>query len=431
MHDSGTSEQAGRIRETIYTVLAPVLADFTVWVLHSAKARNIKRLYFLARDAYPFYAAADSICKNMNLNIECIYFNCSRFSLRVPMYSENMAETMDYLCRSGIDVTIDKIFSRANLELREVPEITIARIESIAGHTDVLNRSQLSKVKAVLSGDEEFATLVKKKSEEAWPYLEAYFRQERILDPEAAIVDSGWSGSTQKTINQIRKRCGAKNEISGYYFGLYEIPDNEDDSKYNCFYFSPYRSILNSALFSNCFFEALLSSKEQGTTIGYYSEDGIIKPILAENKATEVERLINRELIKATIQQAGVLLNNSAYSKSRSNSRAFKRLMCLPNEDEAEVFGEIGFSDDLLDDTLKPLAPVMSENMLKENHALNRLLTRFGIKKIAIHECGWYEGSAVRSSSNYRTHIRHFIFYKCLRSNAMMIRYRVKRKKVK
>ena len=46
------------------------------------------------------------------------------------MYSENMADTIEYICRSGIDVTVDKIISRAGLDWGEVPEMTIARMES-------------------------------------------------------------------------------------------------------------------------------------------------------------------------------------------------------------------------------------------------------------------------------------------------------------
>ena len=94
-------------------VLAPVLADFVLWLLRHALADGIRRLYFLARDGYFMYHASRFLCEKFELPIECRYLSCSRFSLRVPMFHLDRQAALDYICRGGIDVTIERILTRA------------------------------------------------------------------------------------------------------------------------------------------------------------------------------------------------------------------------------------------------------------------------------------------------------------------------------
>ena len=90
-------------------IFAPLMTAFTVWVLREAEARGIKRLYFLSRDGYLLYRTAIRLVKSCKLDIECRYLYCSRYSLRVPMYSENVDEALSHVTRGGIDVTFRKM----------------------------------------------------------------------------------------------------------------------------------------------------------------------------------------------------------------------------------------------------------------------------------------------------------------------------------
>ena len=222
-------------------IFAPLMTAFTVWVLREAEARGIKRLYFLSRDGYLPYRTAIRLVKSCKLDIECRYLYCSRYSLRVPMYSENVDEALSHVTRGGIDVTFRKILMRSGFRAEDIPKMQAAFPDLALD--EVIPYSGLRKVRARLTGSSIYKDLLKQRSEEAWEPLCAYFRQEGLLEGIGAcdrskeksdrvsarygslgkseragtcdenaekigIVDSGWTGTTQKSIAEIRRRCG-------------------------------------------------------------------------------------------------------------------------------------------------------------------------------------------------------------------------------
>ena len=55
--------------------------------------------------------------------------------------------------------------------------------------------------------------------------MKGYLEQEGLLDKEkSALVDSGWVGSMQKTLNMVLNKLGREETLTGYYWGLYELP---------------------------------------------------------------------------------------------------------------------------------------------------------------------------------------------------------------
>ena len=96
-------------------VLAPALGAFTRWLLEETEQAGIRRLYFLARDGYLMYRCARIYAERFQLPIECRYLCCSRYSLRLPMYHRDMKAALDYICRGGIEVTLDKILDRSGI----------------------------------------------------------------------------------------------------------------------------------------------------------------------------------------------------------------------------------------------------------------------------------------------------------------------------
>ena len=123
-------------------VLAPALHGFVCWVLREAVAAGTKRLYFLARDGYLMYQAADKICKKLQLPISCKYLSCSRYSIRVPMYHRNYTEALEYICRGGIDLTMDRILNRGALEEQEKQNVLEMLNEEFQRNSQTMFRMQ-------------------------------------------------------------------------------------------------------------------------------------------------------------------------------------------------------------------------------------------------------------------------------------------------
>ena len=96
-------------------VLAPSLCGFVVWVLRRAMEEGRGRLYFVARDGYLMYRLAQILCRTLGLPVKCRYLYCSRYSLRIPAFHLDMEGALDFICRGGIDVTMEKILNRSGI----------------------------------------------------------------------------------------------------------------------------------------------------------------------------------------------------------------------------------------------------------------------------------------------------------------------------
>ena len=431
-------------------IFAPLMTAFTVWVLKEAEARGIKRLYFLSRDGYLPYRTAIRLVKSCEFDIECRYLYCSRYSLRVPMYSENVDEALSHVTRGGIDVTFRKILLRSGFRAEDIPKMQAAFPDLALD--EVIPYSGLKKVRARLAGSDAYKDLLKQRSEEAWEPLCAYFRQEGLLEGIGAcdrskeksdrvsarygslgkseragtcdenaekigIVDSGWTGTTQKSIAEIRRRCGIDDPAEGFYFGLFEIPKGSDPERYHSFYFGPKTKLFNKVFFSNSLFEALVRA-DHGTVSGYrkvktsgkdgesrYSMEPILEPCRMNGIAEKLDQYISQYLVRISEKskagqdrEAGKMPEESDSILTPELTRRLKKFMWNPDPGEAEYFGSLPFSDDLLDETEREVAPVFPVRYLKENHFVNRLLTSLGIRKGTVHESAWFEATCVRSA---------------------------------
>ena len=113
---SQVSDKNISFEKAIYsTVFAPVLICFVEWVLQEAKKKGIKRLYFLARDGYQMYLAAEQLCKSREYDIECRYLYGSRYAWRMPQFALVGEDCLDMICFGGIDVTFEKVMHRGGL----------------------------------------------------------------------------------------------------------------------------------------------------------------------------------------------------------------------------------------------------------------------------------------------------------------------------
>lgn len=407
------------------SVLAPSLAGFVEWVLAEAIRTRKQRLYFLARDGYLMYCAALLYCREYHLPLECRYLRCSRYSLRIPMYHRDHAQALEYICRGGIAVTPDKIFSRAGLSKEEGQDLK-KKLHLPYYTGQVIPYAALSEMKEKLAESKEFLKRMDAHSKRALPMLEAYLRQEGLTDGRnEAIVDSGWTGSMQKTLNEVLSGMGRTRKLEGYYWGLYELPPDAEKSQYHCYDFSPEHHLRAKVHFNNNLFEAVFSAPH-GMTLGYKRQDGRIVPVCAELSKEQkqfqiqMERLMMeylRELIKQKKRRYRGFLQMCEPKEQAVQLQTIRRLLCLfmtqPTVSEAGIFGSLPFSDDVLEGRERPLAERLTQKELRQNHVFARIMELYGGKAPA-RESAWYEGSAVLGRKQVKWHLQQYSFYKYL-----------------
>lgn len=416
--EQGTGMPVEDIAAQVSTcVLAPALNSYVIWVLWNARKKGIRRLYFLARDGYLMYRTAEIFCRRLHLPVECRYLHCSRYSLRVPVYHLNTDDALEYICRGGIDVTMKKILGRSGIT-EEEQKTVLKQLALAFSETEVIPYAKLEGIRERLKQNPYFLECLCRHSREALPGLQGYLTQEGLLeDVPDAIVDSGWIGSMQKTLNQVLEHFGRIRALEGYYWGLYELPSGVERELYHCYYFYPDRCLREKVYFSNCLFEAIFSAPH-GMTMGYEEKEGGFEPYFSacgESRKQFIE-MTETYLRQYTERLAeAVPYQKIDWKRDRAIVRKLlKMFMGKPVKEEAEVYGALRFTDDVLDIDTQQAAAVLTEEEFKANHVWNKALTMLGIRHGYIRESAWYEGSAARCGKHVRYHRGQYVIYKYL-----------------
>ncbi len=387
------------------TAMIPVLIEFVIWGIGQAEQKGIKRLYFLSRDGYQMFLVAKDLCQKMDVDIEIRYLNVSRYSMRVPEYAMLGEKCLDRIFIGGIDVTFRRIMKRAALTDDEINDV--AAECGISDELDrLLNYQEIITLKNKFASNRKLLDYIQKHSKEAYPNAIGYLKQEGLLDDiKYGLVDSGWVGTLQQTIRHLTQ----KDRIDGFYFGLYETPRDEDPGMYHGFYFNPETGLDRKSYFSNCLFEAVFTSAE-GMTIGYDEKKGVFVP------ATDLRQNPNKQVIQKNIRQLQEYMDDiSTYEKHGDAAyveKLLSRLMAVPTKLEVDEFGNLLFSDDVLEGNLKKVAAELNHDEIVNQRFLHKALIMLGISKKEIHESAWIEGSIVRLGEDVGRSLRSARRYK-------------------
>lgn len=346
-------------------ITGPVVFNFVRWVLDEAMHRGIKTLYFLARDGYTPFKVANLIVEKLSLPVTCKYLYCSRNSLRLPTYHFIGDEAYDLLSLGGYHVTVDSILNRVPLSTST--KQTILRELDIPTENAIktLSKKELFTFTNRLRTNETYRVAVSEKSKEAYLPAIGYLRQEGLLEQDTvAIVDSGWTGSMQRSLRQLLESVGHSGTLVGFYFGLYAQPSDPHDGTYLSWYFNKQGRTKDKVLFCNNLFECILSAPH-GMTLSYQESSGRFEPVLLPGSDKYSLELINAQ-IESIINYSSMQL--SALENSFDRRAALKltrkmlhRFMSKPTKEEALTYGRFLFDDDVTDSNQYSLA---NENQL-------------------------------------------------------------------
>lgn len=372
-------------------VFPPVIADFTGWVLRSAAAKGIKRLYFLARDGYVINKTAAVIAEKSGINIEPRYLYCSRISLRNAALADLGEEAYRYLLEGGFSVTPRVILGRLRLggEERE-------KVYRDIGYADDEN-TEMGKTAAGdfcgrLRKSAVYNGYVKSVSEGCRENAAAYLDQEGLMsDTPYAIVDSGWTGSMQRMLRILTGR-----RQIGFYFGMYSR-GNDEDGEFYTYLFDKSTSPFLVSKFNNNLFEAVCSAPH-GMTEGYKRENGKIVPVLKSggslNSGSELA-LMQERLIYDYAENKYIMPSKepSAEERRKYAFSLLDRLMYKPDMKTAELYGSLRFSDDAAELNSFPMADKSAD--VKKLYFIPRLMDKLFKKGKAGRPVFWGYGTAV------------------------------------
>lgn len=403
-------------------VLAPVLDGFVRWLLREAVRSGRRRLYFLARDGYAPYQAASRYCMQYAIPLDCRYLSCSRYALRIPLFHRDPEQALDSICRSGPQVTLDRLCRRAGLTPPQIAGV-LPILSLPFGPQDPIPADRMPAIRERLKHCRPFMEGMETRSRAAFPALASYLRQEGLLDDcPYAIVDSGWVGSIQQTLGELLAILGTVRPLEGYYWGLYDLPAGVRRAGYHPYYFSPTSDLLKKVRFNNSLFEAIYMAPH-GMTLGYTQEEtGRYRPLYGP--IDETQRIFLHQVGEALTAYQEALFGQSAapvWSEDTTAAdqavayRLLRAFMMRPTREEAAVFGRLPFSDDVLAGEDRQIAAPLSAKDLRDRHPLQQLWILAGLRRPPRRESAWYAGSVVRRGRAVGYHLGQYTLYQLLR----------------
>ena len=379
---------------------APAVLFWAAWILKDAKDRGIRRLYFLSRDTYPACLAAKELLRQMN-GPEIRYIRVSRYSLRIPELFLKPEELPEWLFAPALQMNMDSLLDRVSLTGKE-KRAALKLLGYKTSSQKLLGRNELAFWKNRAKKKwEELYPLLAKKAEAAYHSALGYLLQEGLGEElPIAIVDSGWLGTTQKSLEKLLGR-----RLQGYYFGLYDIPWEMNPGDYHPFYFGPRGDVFRKAAFCNSLFEAVLS-EPVGTTLSYRKgAEGAYEPVLSEavwNKERQEKEMLGlRDYVRRILRHQDSLWENTAEAFLAAGKsfcdRHLLRLCLFPSLSEAEWYGSYLFCDDMYEGAPRELSFGMSALQRKESFGLTEKLKDVmgGGKGEAF--AAWPSGSIIRN----------------------------------
>lgn len=192
-------------------VMGPMLAGFVRWTLDQARQDGVETLWFLSRDGWFFYQAAQILAKPGDPHL--VYLGINRRQLQLAL---GQAPGIDEssLFDGSRGHTLGLVGSRLALD-----SVALARLAAELGVevAAVLDRMQKVRlIELLLTPEWERIRMdgLKQASIPARGYLDQEFAK---APGRIGVVDVGWKGRSQDLLDEIHQRS---TPLQGYYLGL-------------------------------------------------------------------------------------------------------------------------------------------------------------------------------------------------------------------
>ena len=288
-----------------YECFGPFLYEYVKWLKEKFIKNDISKVYFLSRDGYIMKEAFDII---NNDNIESLYLEVSRRSLRVPILHINPEyENIILELSNAKSIKLINFFDMLGLNA-ESYKICIEKygfmLEKNYDKNKLLGNAKFKKMY-----DECLKKDVIINSKKEFEFLKKYLKMKKV-EGKFAIVDIGWGGSMQKYLIKTLNLLNINNDVFGYYIGIadyYKKNVLDKDMKMFGYLFDLKNNINTQDLrkpFVGLFESLFLENK--GSVEKYRIKNNLPIAIRSNYEYSVKDKLINEEICVNLIQKSAI-----------------------------------------------------------------------------------------------------------------------------
>jgi len=388
---------------TIYNIGAkiagPILLGYVFWILNEANKQNVKTIYFIARDGQILLQIAQKLQKKIAPDIELRYLYGSRQAWHLPAMNNVGEQEFDWILEADPFLTIEIIAKRLELS----SDVIIEQLKKISDKQwkpeNKLTPLDIQQLKKAIC-ETNFLKIILDNAVNYREPLVEYLKQEKLWENKSWIlVDLGWKGRLQDSLEKIFQLSGNYKSIFGLYFGLTTtVPKSNPNKK--AYFFYPGCDIQYQKVgreFAN--FLEIFTAADHGGTLSYYF-DSIThswKPKLIEQNNTEVIRwglYPFRDGIKKYIEESAKYLDyfviNDHNFFIELSFNIMKDTLNYQDIQDAKILGKFPFSSDQAGTHVRRFAPPISFKkflILTFNNSVNPVEITY-----------WKKGSLIQSN---------------------------------
>lgn len=262
------------------TAGANILVPYVLWVLHEALRKNIKRLYFVARDGFILKGIADKVIPCMGYDIDTKYIYGSRKAWRLPAFGESNDNLVDLISWSHTQKinSLSKLADAFGMDVSELLDFLPEGFDSGI----VFTPYTLYLVVCQLNKNQPFKNHLIEKYRNERRMVKRYLSENiDTSDSRYAFVELAGGGYTQRCLaDLLREIENERGHLDGketfaiktFYFKLDRVNQWEECLQ---FVFFPEYNVKNLIVEMVC-------RACHGQTIGYEEKDGEVVPVFDE-----------------------------------------------------------------------------------------------------------------------------------------------------
>lgn len=355
------NQDAVVFREAGTSIIGPLFIPYVRWVMQEAARRNIKQLYFIARDGQIFKKLAENLPEGRE--IECRYLYGSRQAWHLPGIISLEEEHLDWILCPDPSLTFRGLLKRIGVSVEEICNCIEDKVV-LPEADQPLSLKDYRHLRTVFLRD-SVRQFVENKAAKARKTALGYFREQGLLDLNNSwgIVDIGWGGNIQRSLQRILSMSenSSSPQITGFYFFLRTKPV---DKSFCGLSFLPAtaRPALVKKLDRWLFLLEIFARADHGGVHGYHWTGGHYAPILNQNESVDNTLRGVREQQEGALafQEAFMDLGRDFHINLETCLHAFLAFARTPTDAEANVYGKLPFQSDQTGETRFLWAPRLS-----------------------------------------------------------------------
>jgi predicted HAD superfamily hydrolase len=202
-----------------YRQVGLLFLGFCRWLIHQALTDRVEKLYFLSRDGFILKQVYDLLSQKIEHAPPSVYLYASRRALNVPGITELDAPTMDFLVGGTSTLRVEQFIGRLGLRATDFA----AEIRA-AGFDDATHRVVNGRDYAMLRDlYQRIFPAIRQVALAEQEHLYDYLQTTGILQAgKIGLVDIGWHGTLQHSLNRLIEATGRSIDITGYYLGTFQ-----------------------------------------------------------------------------------------------------------------------------------------------------------------------------------------------------------------